>query len=1143
MRCMNCMQPVPDHAAICPNCGYDIANASTVSQFLQPGTRLRHYELGRVLGAGGFGVTYLAWDENLRRRVAIKEFFPSGLSTRVPNQNEITSFTGEKQLIYEHGLQRFVEEAQLLLQFGGYEGIVSVYDVFEENNTAYMVMEYIEGVTLKKSIEQFGKMEEQQLLDCMIPMLLTLKFVHQMGYIHRDISPDNIMCLPDGTVKLLDFGSARYALMAESQSLSVIVKQGFTPIEQYQAHGKQGPWTDVYAVGATMYAALTGVVPAESLDRLADDTLPAPSQLGVEVSANTQAAIMSALNVQPEDRPQDLDAFLAILTGSEQGNVVRQKKKKRLSPSAIVAIVLAAVVGIAGIGAGIWNLMAKPPEPEEYTEVPGIVGKQTEEASALLSARDLALRITGGQYYDEELVELGFVSAGQIMKQDPDSGEKIEVYGTVDAEVSKGKKQIYIPTVTDKLLERVKDELKQAGVTGKNQIEIVEQYSSTNLPGTVISQSIPADQGVDYDTPITIVISLGPETPPAPTPEPQAYILGDCTGKDFDQVKAELLAEGIYCVKSATVYSPDVPFNAIVSQNPAPGTELCSGDAVFVVVSLGQEQARVPDVTYMPLGLAKDTLAACGLSWSAVYVEAPLVAQGHVAAQKITPGEQVPFGTAVALEVSSGGTPSADEYPTPDSISLEPESLSMLVLEQADLTLSYTGSDPVLWSSTNPSSASVDETGRVCANWFGSATIIASAGGNVAFSSVLVEDPNTAPTRLMQIVQVGDVVDASLALPSDIRGHVVWRSSSPSVATVDQNGKVEAIAPGFALIVGSNDGTLTCISLTVEENVHYLEFPRTALERSATAAEEALKAEGVSCSIQWEYDDAPWGSVLRIDYTGHIDRENYYILEDTPVTIYASASRPSAKLALKSAPSKLVYYLGDTLDTTGLVLTYTDVNGKTSDVTTGFTTGALAWQEGTQTIPVTYQNQQVFFDVTVKTPSVKLTKESSEQGLYFYVTTDPASQPVHWYTSDPEIAYFEGDQIIPVSSGTVTITVTMIYNGKEYSDSVPLTVEMQQEEYYFNILHDDYNYYANMVTSEYRVETNIPGFLIADVEWSISPSDRYDAHVTERYTYRAYDRNGHMKDGESYTVTATYVYNGKTYSANYVFVYHENNDG
>lgn len=342
------MGELPENTGVCPFCGARNEEILTGVQFLTPGFVLaQRYLVGRVLGSGGFGVTYLAWDEVLGRKVAIKEYFPGNLSTRVSGQTEITAFTGEKERIFLHGLVRFQEEARVLMRFAGYEGIVSIYDVLEANGTAYIIMEYLEGTTLRQRLKRDGPMGEEELLSCMIPMLLSLKFVHNEGYVHRDISPDNIMCLPDGTVKLLDFGAARYAVMEESQSLSVIIKQGFTPIEQYQSHGQQGPWTDLYAVGATMYDALTGITPEESLERLANDSLKTPAQLKTSVSPAVESAVMTALNLRPEDRPQDIDAFLAILTGQEAGKVVRTKKHKLTARRALVAFLV--LIGLAGI--------------------------------------------------------------------------------------------------------------------------------------------------------------------------------------------------------------------------------------------------------------------------------------------------------------------------------------------------------------------------------------------------------------------------------------------------------------------------------------------------------------------------------------------------------------------------------------------------------------------------------------------------------------------------------------------------------------------------------------------------------------------------------------------------------------------------
>lgn len=487
MRCYKCMEEISD-ATVCPHCGYVQNQTAENKQYLAPGTVLGGvYTVGIVLGSGGFGVTYIGWDENLRRKVAIKEYFPSSLSTRIPGQTFITAFTGEKQQIFNHGKERFVEEARLLMRFTGEDGIVSVYDVLEENGTVYMVMEYIEGITLKQSIEKFGKIPERQLLDCMIPMLLSLKFVHNAGFTHRDISPDNIMCLPDGSVKLLDFGAARYSVMEESKSLSVIVKQGYTPIEQYQSHGRQGPWTDLYAAAATMYTALTGIVPEESLERMGNDTLKKPSQLGVKVSENTENAILAALNLRPEDRPQDVDAFLEILTGQKQGGLVVHKKSKK----PLIAILAAVTVLL--IGAGITTAALLKPGAETVEEsgtgivVPNAINHPEAEAEVLFYENSLHMAVTGGRLYDAEMIKAGYIEENLVVEQDPGAGTSADPESTVGVILSKGKEKAFVPSVTDQMRESALETIAKNGFGDSFTIELQEEYSDTNMAGTVLS--------------------------------------------------------------------------------------------------------------------------------------------------------------------------------------------------------------------------------------------------------------------------------------------------------------------------------------------------------------------------------------------------------------------------------------------------------------------------------------------------------------------------------------------------------------------------------------------------------------------------------------------------------------------------------
>lgn len=239
------------------------------------------YIIQDVLGQGGFGITYLAKDHQSGNDVAIKEFFPENMVMRQPSGLDVRTYTDERSEYFRFGMQGFIEEAKLLAQLRGNPHIVTVHGYFEENNTAYFVMDYIKGTDFKTYIrEHGGKLGWEETWTIMQPVKEALHAAHQKGIIHRDVVPDNIIITEDNTVKLIDFGAARYSLGERSQSLDVVLKPGYTPKEQYMRHGKQGPYTDVHSVAACFYAVLCGYLPPESLERMEEDTLVSPSARG-----------------------------------------------------------------------------------------------------------------------------------------------------------------------------------------------------------------------------------------------------------------------------------------------------------------------------------------------------------------------------------------------------------------------------------------------------------------------------------------------------------------------------------------------------------------------------------------------------------------------------------------------------------------------------------------------------------------------------------------------------------------------------------------------------------------------------------------------------------------------------------------------
>ena len=309
--CMNCMKELGG-SPVCSNCGYDNGKPGAHEPYhLAPGTVLAgKYLVGNALGEGGFGITYIGMHTTLNKRVAIKEFYPSGTANRISLTQ--VQVTGGKEEFFQKGVQRFLDEAKNVAKFSEEDGIVDIIDYFQENNTAYIVMEYLEGETLKQYVYNHGVFPIETLVSLMIPLMNSLSAVHAAGVIHRDISPDNIMYCKN-KLKLMDFGSARYFTNKERQ-MSVILKQGFAPEEQYRTNGVQGPYTDVYALCATMYACITNTVPIGSLDRITNDTLKRPSELGVKIPPYMENALMHGLAVYAKDRTPDIPTLLNEIT-------------------------------------------------------------------------------------------------------------------------------------------------------------------------------------------------------------------------------------------------------------------------------------------------------------------------------------------------------------------------------------------------------------------------------------------------------------------------------------------------------------------------------------------------------------------------------------------------------------------------------------------------------------------------------------------------------------------------------------------------------------------------------------------------------------------------------------------------------------
>lgn len=356
-RCLNCFNLFDivysdkEESEVCPYCGYCEGTPPKELYHLYPGVGLynNRYVIGTCIGFGGFGITYKAWDNVLETVVAVKEYYPTGLVQRVPGKPQVIIYTGESKEEYMQGLERFLDEAKNMAKFVDNPNIVHVDAFFEENNTAYLVMEYLPGMTLKSYLKsKGGRIGCEEVIPIADAVITALKEIHAGGIIHRDISPDNIMLCNDGRIKLLDFGAARFSDADQERTRSIILKPGFAPPEQYQAKSKQGPWTDIYALCATVYRAITGVLPDESVNRVIEDTVQSPIQIYSDIPERISNTVMKGMSIYPEIRFSNIDELKKALDGEKK--VMEPKKElrvRRMKRTITVGIALLVVVSMS----------------------------------------------------------------------------------------------------------------------------------------------------------------------------------------------------------------------------------------------------------------------------------------------------------------------------------------------------------------------------------------------------------------------------------------------------------------------------------------------------------------------------------------------------------------------------------------------------------------------------------------------------------------------------------------------------------------------------------------------------------------------------------------------------------------------------
>ncbi|MDR2201997.1 MAG: serine/threonine protein kinase [Clostridiales bacterium] len=313
--CLNCFGTL-DKSGFCRGCRTRIGDNEGSLLVLPRRTLLKgRYLVSKPLGIGGFGITYLAWDMQTSARVAVKEFFPKGYTTRSRKGCGVLVVQESYSGAFNHWLTAFVNEAKILTSINHLHGVVKLLDFFEGNGTAYIVMDFLEGVSLRQYLNaRGGRIVLQEALNIMRPVLDSLFLLHQYGIIHKDISPENIIVVQNKFVKLIDFGAASIFTQNVVKPY-IVLKAGYSPIELYDPDARQGPWSDVYQAGATLYNCITGAIPAEATARTPVDTLVRPSAFGVQIPPVVENCILRSMAVDPAARYDNMGKYIQTLYG------------------------------------------------------------------------------------------------------------------------------------------------------------------------------------------------------------------------------------------------------------------------------------------------------------------------------------------------------------------------------------------------------------------------------------------------------------------------------------------------------------------------------------------------------------------------------------------------------------------------------------------------------------------------------------------------------------------------------------------------------------------------------------------------------------------------------------------------------------
>lgn len=449
------------------------------------------YVIESVIGQGGFGITYRAHfcnSDSNNSYVAIKEYYPSGIAARKINADNpyyVTHFDGKMAVSFRKGIARFRQEAYLLKQFDNLESIVTVTDIFDENNTTYIVMEYIEGITLQKLIDNEGSLPYSELITLLLPLFKDLERVHENGLIHRDISPDNLLIGTDNKIHLIDFGSANHNNINESRTFTVILKAGYAPPEQYSPKGKLGAWTDVYGCCATMYFALTGHAPMDSLQRMQPENADNDTVMKASLSTlkpQVRSALMTGLTLSYKERFPSMSMLINALESSANTDNIKtemfdttKESKKKAAILPMLALILIGCIVVFFVFNNRYDIIK--PSTNSTTDTINSTNDSKQEDDVQTT---------------EENANTSRQTTSEVTEQSTDNTEILTMVNMIG-----------------KSLEQATTQLNN--LDSSINILTIEDYSKTYPKGTIIAQSIQSNTQFTKGniSSITLTISLG----------------------------------------------------------------------------------------------------------------------------------------------------------------------------------------------------------------------------------------------------------------------------------------------------------------------------------------------------------------------------------------------------------------------------------------------------------------------------------------------------------------------------------------------------------------------------------------------------------------------------------------------------------